>query len=477
MIEELPIQEASVQRWQEETIGLCPECLRSVPALLMESDNRIWIEQQCPRHGVSRALIASNASEYLRLRTYVPPRTGGGCCGSGEVCGDPGKPPVCVLLIEITRACNLRCPTCYADAQGHDFEPLEAVQKRLDRFFRDEQKRIDILMISGGEPTIHPQFAEILDLALSYPVERILVNTNGLRIAQNDVALDAVAERRRRAELYLSLSSFEPDVHERLYGRDLRAEKISAVERAKAAGIFVTVVATVENGVNDGELGALYKFCLSHENVNGLTLQPVMDTGRYTHRFAPQERTTMTGVIDSLSKQTSGALRAADFVGLPCSHPDCCALTYGFLDSSRSSMLPLPRELDVSRYMDLFADRISFSGLMGSAARRLLSDLLTPKRGRALRDLAGLLSHDAVKGLIPLLGDEAALGKRIFRIVIKPFMDAHTYDFKRIDQCCTKILDDSGRSVSFCEYNVFQRGRAPQIGLVPLTMAAPQSVS
>src|SRR5206468_4383446 len=139
---------------------------------------RIWMDRDCPKHGGARALLASDSAEYLRLRRYVPPRVSG-CCGAGEKC-DAG-PPVCVLLLEITDACNLRCPTCYADARGHDFMPREEVIRRLDSFFRT-QSRIDVLMLSGGEPTIHPEFEAILEAALSYPIGRVLINTNGLRI-------------------------------------------------------------------------------------------------------------------------------------------------------------------------------------------------------------------------------------------------------------------------------------------------------
>ncbi|MES1227864.1 MAG: radical SAM protein, partial [Armatimonadota bacterium] len=272
--------------------------------------------------------------------------------------GDNPGPPVCILLLEITQACNLRCPTCYADAHGHDFMTLEEARRRLDAFFA-AQSRLDVLMLSGGEPTIHPQFAEMLELALSYPIGRVLINTNGLRMAQSDALMATLSAHRSRIELYFSFGSFRAEVHERLYGRDLRVEKRAALERARDAGIFTTLVPTVERGVNDDEIGDLYRYALSMENINGVTYQPVMDNGRYTHGFDPADRLTLTGVLRELALQTNGELTPADFVGLPCSHPDCCVLTYGLLDAGRTVLTPLPRHLDVARYMDLFADRIA----------------------------------------------------------------------------------------------------------------------
>jgi uncharacterized radical SAM superfamily Fe-S cluster-containing enzyme len=466
----------AIPGWSESTTGLCPTCLLTVPATLVAEDGRVWLTGTCARHGEHRALVASDAEEYLRLRKYVPDRVAGGCCcGPDEVCGPAEGPPTCVLLLEITQACNLRCPTCYADAHGHEFMPIEEARRRLDTFFQT-QRRLDVLMLSGGEPTIHPAFAEMLDMALAYPIDRVLVNTNGLRIGQSDVVLKALEERRDRVELYFSLASFRGDVHERLYGRDIRKEKREALERARQAGIFVTLVPTVERGVNDDEIGDLYRFALSMDNINGVTYQPVMDTGRYENAYAAGERMTLTGVLQELERQTDGALRTSDFVGLPCSHPDCCALTYGLLDAERTTMTPLPRHLDVGRYMDLFSDRISFSGLIGGAARRVWSDMAHLRAGQTLRDLGTLFARGGVREIVPLLNDRAALGRRIMRVVVKPFMDAHTYDHKRIEQCCTKIVDERGQAVSFCEYNVFHRGRTGRGTVVPLAMAAPARV-
>lgn len=459
------------ETWTEQTTGLCPTCLRTVPATLSVESGQIWMDRLCPRHGKARALLASDAEEYLRLRRYVSPRIGQGCCGGDTVCSTE-EPPVCVLLLEITLACNLRCPTCYADAHGHDFMTADEARSRLDRFFQ-RQTGLDVLMLSGGEPTLHPRFADILQLALEYPIGRILINTNGLLLARSDKLRDLLAAHRDRVELFFSFSSFRAEVQEHFYGQDLREVKQQALRRAQDAGLFVTLVPTIERGVNEEEIGDLYRFALSMDNINGLNYQPVMSAGRYQHDYDPGQRMTLTDVLQALERQTDGALRTSDFVGLPCSHPDCCALTYGFLDERRQTIAPLPRYLDVSRYLDLFADRISFSGLLGSAARRVWSDVAHLRGQQTLRDLATLFARGGLRETLPLIGKPEAFGRRVLRIVVKPFMDAHTYDHQRIAQCCTKILNASGDAISFCEYNVFHRtGR--QGGLtIPLPLAEP----
>jgi len=39
-----------------------------------------------------------------------------------------------------------------------------------------------------------------------------------------------------------------------------------------------------------------------------------------------------------------------------------------------------------------------------------------------------------------------------FRLFIKPFMDARTWDEDRIDRCCTHVIRPDGKLDSFCRY-------------------------
>ena len=91
----------------------------------------------------------------------------------------------CLALVEITDQCNLTCPICYAESSPRRpmHRSLEHVAFMLDRVVRNEG-RPDIVQISGGEPTIHPEFFAVLDLAKERPIKHLMVNTNGVRIAQ-----------------------------------------------------------------------------------------------------------------------------------------------------------------------------------------------------------------------------------------------------------------------------------------------------
>ena len=156
-------------------------------------------------------------------------------------------------------------------------EVLASIDARLAR----ENGRLDVLMLSGGEPTLYPWLAELLDAVAARPVVRILVNTNGLRIAQDDALLDLLARHRERVEVYLQYDGESADGvgapprrrHPPVQGARDRAG-------SRSAGVFTTLTMTAALGVNDDEIGAVLKRALDTPYVGGVTIQPVFGSGR-----------------------------------------------------------------------------------------------------------------------------------------------------------------------------------------------------
>ena len=108
----------------------------------------------------------------------------------------------CILLEDIAETCNLRCPTCFTDSSPdlRNVVPVADVLANVDQRLARENGRLDVLMLSGGEPTLHPELAELLAELVTRPITRILINSNGVRIATDDGLLDLLtaAPRTRR---------------------------------------------------------------------------------------------------------------------------------------------------------------------------------------------------------------------------------------------------------------------------------------
>src|SRR5690606_27984209 len=143
----------------------------------------------------------------------------------------------CLTLIEVTDRCNLQCPICYAESspKRETWRSLEQIEQMLDAVVRNEGEP-DVVQISGGEPTIHPQFWDILDLAKTKPIKHLMVNTNGIRIAQDREFAKRLAEYRPGLELYLQFDSFQKDAPMALRGaelRDLRRQPLEHLNRSE----------------------------------------------------------------------------------------------------------------------------------------------------------------------------------------------------------------------------------------------------
>lgn len=87
--------------------------------------------------------------------------------------------------IAIVNYCNLKCPYCFAEdmiKEDNAFMSLEQYSKLLDFILKDPENRIGIL---GGEPTLHPQFIELLNLTKEKCKKRqIILFTNGIELKQ-----------------------------------------------------------------------------------------------------------------------------------------------------------------------------------------------------------------------------------------------------------------------------------------------------
>ncbi|HET7897275.1 MAG TPA: radical SAM protein, partial [Flavisolibacter sp.] len=175
------------------TISLCPACLKRVDAKIVFENNHVFMLKNCTEHGFQKVLIATDSQYYKNIRNYNKPsemplqfntKTHHGCPYDCGLCVDHEQHS-CLTVVEITDRCNLSCPTCYAMSSPHygRHRTVEEVERMLDIIVANEGEP-DVVQISGGEPTIHPDFFAILDVAKTKPIKHLMVNTNGIRIAK-----------------------------------------------------------------------------------------------------------------------------------------------------------------------------------------------------------------------------------------------------------------------------------------------------
>ncbi len=261
----------------------CPQCheadaeLASVQRLsgvLLVRDDTVWLQRACPTHGLITTLYDEDANilRYLEqwqapTKVHVPDHADNfRPMPEAFAYGLPAfhTQHTCILLHDITEVCNLKCPTCFTSSspQLRGVAPLAEVLANVDARLEREQGRLDVLMLSGGEPTLYPQLAELLSELALRPIVRIMLNTNGLRIAEDDDLVALLKAYHSRLEVYLQYDGPSPEASIHHRGADLTRFKEAAIARLSEAGVFTTLVMTAALGVNDGDIGAVVRKAL-----------------------------------------------------------------------------------------------------------------------------------------------------------------------------------------------------------------------
>jgi len=437
----------------ELTRSICPECRRVIDAQVLLREGKVYMRKRCPEHGPFEALVYADAGAYVRNARFNKPGTiplhfshevREGCPYDCGLCPQHEQ-HVCLGIIEVNSACNMDCPLCFADA-GPGFNlTLSEVEEILDDLVRTEG-RPEVVQFSGGEPSIHPQIVEMLQMAKDKGVRHVMLNTNGKRIADDDRFVEQLAEI--RPAIYFQFDGFEARTYELLRAEPhILTEKLRALDRLAAIGCKVILVPAIERGVNEHEVGAIVRFGIGHPAVSGVNFQPTFHAGRHGSHD-PLQRMTIPDVLRLLEEQTAGLFRVTDFVPVPCCFPTCNSVTYAYIDGD--TVLPLTRVLDVEDYLDYISNRAvpDFGASLRAALEGLWSSSAVPGEAKAAGDFA--LSCAACDFGQMDLGE---IADRMFMVMLQDFMDPWTFSQKNLMKCCKEFLLPGGHQIPFCAYN------------------------
>ena len=456
--------------YYDVAVSICSTCHRKVEGKILFEAGNVFLDKRCPEHGFERVLVADDVDYYRRCREVflkapeMPARYNTpirwGCPYDCGLCPDHEQHS-CLTLVEIADACNLACPVCYAASGPHrsEMRGLAEVERMLDAVVRNELEP-DVVQISGGEPTIHPDFFAILDAAKRRPIRHLMVNTNGVRIAEDEEFAKRLADYQPGFEVYLQFDSLRREPLVALRGADLRRIRERALERLDRLGISTTLVVTVARGVNDDELGEMVEHALAIGCVRGVTFQPVQDAGRVDGYDAARHRLTLTEVRRRILEQTD-RFRPEDLIPVPC-HPDSLAMAYAL--KLGGQVVPLTGLIDPQVLIEGGRNSIVYE--RDPAVREGLFKLFatnhSPESSAAtLKDLLCCLPTVQVPPELSYAN--------LFRILIVQFIDAHAFDVRSVKKSCVHIVHpDDGRLIPFDTYNLFYRGELERTHLAPL---------
>jgi len=439
------------------THSLCAACDTLIPAKIVEQDGAIYFHKRCSEHGLQRVRVSSDAGYWRRCRDYLKPadrplrvqtRTERGCPWDCGLCPDHEQHS-CVALVEITDVCNLQCPVCYADSSpcrsGH--RSLAEIDTLLNAIVASEGEP-DVVQISGGEPSIHPDIIAVLELARSKPIRHLMLNTNGVRIAQDPAFVEALCAFKPGFEIYLQFDSLDERALQDIRGARLSRIRLQALKQLEAADLPTTLVVTVKEGVNDGAIGEILELARGYRCVRGITYQPIQDAGRNPDYDPLRHRLDLAGIRRRLL-QDSDVFGEEDLLPLPC-NPEHIAIGYCLRQGGQltpiTSLLPReefvgtsPNSIAYEKYPEIKQRLFELLSLSGNPDN-------TPDRLRRLLCC------------LPNLPAPESLGyEHIFRVSVVEFLDRHNFCLGGVKRSCIHIVHPDGRIIPFDTYNLFYR--------------------
>jgi uncharacterized radical SAM superfamily Fe-S cluster-containing enzyme len=493
-----------------ETDSLCPQCVievrdrivsgdaswrtlvddrpGEVRARIVERDNRVYMEKECPTHGKVSDLMAIDAGFLRRIEQLYPGRD---FRIAPDALHDHGTSSIqygrgAVLTVDLTNRCNMMCDPCFMDANqvGYVHELSFAdVKQILDNAITVKPRRQLTVQFSGGEPTLSPHFLEAIAYAKQVGYFSVQCATNGVRFAQDlEFAKQARAAGLRLAYLQFDGIGNEKNQH-RAVG-NLFDVKLKAIEHLHAAGIDVTLVVTVVNSINNDQIGSIIKFAVANiDKVNAVSFQPVSFTGRdehldaatrekwrYTLSHLAHDVKAQTGVTEPLRDwyplSASGPL--SDFTdnlrgmesqwgSLKCGcHPNCGIGTLFLVNQDTRETVPLADVFDTDQILEDFKrinDRHRSKPVM--AFQAILSFVRNFRYRQAPKGLSFWRMLKIADGHTGHHMGLTKKGRHEWRVLLVAgmwFQDLFNYDFRRTEMCIIPYATQMGE-ISFCAYN------------------------
>jgi uncharacterized radical SAM superfamily Fe-S cluster-containing enzyme len=474
--------------------SLCPRCGKPSRATIFDRGGKVYQRSECPCHTPSEDLIFSDTALYRRLEEWnklIFPGTeaaqtpsGPGCCGTEM--GSQNEP--CLAVIDITNRCNFKCPVCFAEVKGegsHYFLEMEVVIKMLKALL-NRPVPCRSVQFSGGEPTLHPDFPKILRTARDLGFTHLQVATNGSRFIDPDYA--KLCEESGLHTLYLQFDGMSDDVYLKMRGQRLLDKKIAAVRSVEQTNMRLVLVPTILSSVNVDQLGPIFQFALEHNRfVTGISVQPCADVGRIAVANNGAEPFNLAAMAQAFGEQTGLTRFPDDWFPLnsisllsraiervrhekihpPLSDAHCSIGTFFYVDDNNKAFC-LSSFFDFDRFLRGMAGIKPYAE-QGPIERRIsrirqfgqLSQCLDLRKAPAGLTFQRLLrSLDAWEDKRE--GRSEGWAQRGFNGIFVAgmhFMDAHSYNLRRLRRCIIQYVATDGQLIPFCSYNAGARLR------------------
>lgn len=275
-----------------------------------------------------------------------------------------------------------------------------------------------------------------------------MVNTNGIRIAQDEEFVRKLQSYQPNFEIYLQFDSFDWEYLKKLRWANLTEIRMRAIENLNKYNISTTLVVVIEKWQNDREIGKILEFATSQPCIRGVTFQPVQAEGRTEWYDLTRDRLTLTEVREQILEQFP-IFESRDIVPLPC-HPENIAMGYALKIDNK--LMPLGRYIDRDELLRWAENTIIFE--KNPEFKKHFFDLFSlSKNGESASSC-----FSSLLCCLPSISLSQKLSyNNVFRILIIAFMDRYDLDLRSVKRSCIMFPREDGKMYPFDTFNLFYR--------------------
>ncbi len=233
---------------------------------------------------------------------------------------DPNGRSFQYLRLSITDVCNYRCSYClpngYVEEAPRHFLSVDEIRHLVTGF---AELGLWKIRLTGGEPTVRKDFAQIAATVSSIPgIRKVATTTNGYQLAKHaqlwrDAGISAIN---------ISIDSLDPDNFQRITGMDHLPQVLAGLDAAERAGFEAIKINTVLlKGLNDHELDRFLAF--TRDRKLSLRFIELMETGD-NHDYFERHHLSGATIIEALTARGWSPV-ARDIAAGPAqefAHPD-----------------------------------------------------------------------------------------------------------------------------------------------------------
>jgi len=437
---------------------LCGNVSKQVETQIVTKDNEVFLRKFCPKCGESMVKISTDLEYYLSCESYIKPpdlpefyntKVLRGCPFDCGVCPQHQNHP-CLALFNITDECNMKCNICYFQSEPNkgNHRSMTEIEQMLENLLKVESEP-DLIQVTGGEPTTHPRIMEILRYLKKSPVRHLMLNTNGIKIAEDESFVKELKSLGGGFEIYLQFDSMNEDTLKNIRARDMREIRLKALAMLEKYSISTTLVSVIKKNLNDREIPDIIEFSRNYRCVRGVVFQPVQEAGRVV--ADDDFRITLSEIRQIVIDDERNPFTSNDMIPLPCD-PHKIGVGYSAkkMVNGKAELYPvtgkIPKEIVTNH-----AGTIAFE-----QDREFVKTIIsTISLDTAMGE--NILKESIKQKLFccwPSFLAPADMGyENVFRIVIMEFSDVYNFDSNNIKRECNFMIEPT-RVIPFSTYNM-----------------------